>query len=151
EADAGGPPAAWHSGGRWTRCCSLVSRGSRPVMGRRIAVGAEGMEAVNTDDVARDAPEAPPAKRVPLWGKVGIGVAIATLVVVVAGFMIHVPYSVISPGEAVPLTGLVKVDGAKTFDKPRGDIRLLFVRERNHVSLWRYLQAKLDSDSDIFK
>jgi Lon-like protease len=109
------------------------------------------MEPVNPDDEAIDASEAPPKTRVPLWGKIGIGAVIVTLIVAVAGFMIHVPYSVISPGEAVPLTGLVKVEGAQTFDKPRGDIRLLFVRERNHVSLWRYLQAKLDSDSDIFK
>ena len=103
-------------------------------------------------NLAVDATEAAaPKKKVPLWGKIGIGVAILMTIVVIAGFVIHVPYSVISPGEAVPLTGLVKVQGAQTFDKPRGDIRLLFVRERNHVSLWRYLQAKLDSDSDIFK
>jgi PDZ domain-containing protein len=103
-------------------------------------------------NLAMDAPAVTaPTKKVPLWGKIGIGVAILMTIVVIAGFVIHVPYSVISPGEAVPLTGLVKVEGARTFDTPRGDIRLLFVRERNHVSLWRYLQARLDSDSDIFK
>jgi PDZ domain-containing protein len=114
------------------------------------------MEPFNPN-IGHDAPEPPevpaePTKtRVPLWGKIGIGAAIVTLIVVVAGFLVHVPYTVISPGEAVPLTGLVKVEGAQTFDKPRGDIRLLFVRERVHVSVWRYLQAKLDSDSDILK
>jgi PDZ domain-containing protein len=109
------------------------------------------MEPLNTNVTTIDAPDTPaPKNKVPLWGKIGIGVAILMTIVVIAGFVIHVPYTVISPGEAVPLAGLVKVDGAKTFD-PRGDIRLLFVRERNHVSLWRYLQARLDPDSDIQK
>jgi PDZ domain-containing protein len=90
-------------------------------------------------------------RRVPWWGKVGIGAAILLFVLVVAGFVIHVPYSTISPGEAVRLTQLVKVEGAKTYPEPRGDIRLLFVRERNHVNLWRYLLAQLDSDTEVFK
>src|SRR2546423_13063573 len=90
-------------------------------------------------------------RRMPRWGKVGIGLAIVLFAAVVAGFVIHVPYSTISPGEAVPLTKLVRVVGAKTFPQPRGDIRLLFVRERDHVNLWRYLQAQLDDDVEVLK
>jgi PDZ domain-containing protein len=90
-------------------------------------------------------------RRVPLWGKFTIGFAVFLVAVIIAGFVIHVPYSTISPGEAVPLANLVHVDGAETFPTPRGDIRLLFVRERQHVSLWRYLQARLDPNVDIFK
>ena len=90
-------------------------------------------------------------RRVPFWGKFGVGAAIVLVAIVIAGFFIHLPYSTISPGEAVPLTQLVRVEGAKTFPEPRGDIRLLFVRERNHVNVWRYLQAKLDGDTEIFK
>jgi PDZ domain-containing protein len=90
-------------------------------------------------------------RRVPLWGKVGLGAAILLIAIVIAGFVIHVPYSTLSPGDAVPLTQLVRVTGAKTYPEPRGDIRLLFVRERNHVNLWRYLQAELDSDTEVLK
>jgi PDZ domain-containing protein len=90
-------------------------------------------------------------RRVPLWGKFGLGAAILLIAMVIAGFVIHVPYSTLSPGDAVPLTQLVRVAGAKTFPEPRGDIRLLFVRERNHVNLWRYLQAQLDSDTEVLK
>jgi PDZ domain-containing protein len=72
-------------------------------------------------------------------------------VISIAGFAIHVPYSTISPGEAVSIPPLISVDGAKTYTNDRGDLRLLFVRERNNVSLWRYLQAKLDPDTDLFR
>jgi PDZ domain-containing secreted protein len=95
--------------------------------------------------------EPSPKRRVPLLGKVGIGLAIVLVVAIVAGFLIHVPYSTISPGEAVSLPPLVTVDGAKTFSSSRGDIRLLFVRERNNVSVWRYVQAHFDPDVDIVK
>jgi PDZ domain-containing protein len=96
-------------------------------------------------------PEQPKRPIVPLWGKITIVVSALLVVVVIAGFVIHVPYTTISPGAAEPLAGLVSIDGAKTFPEPRGDIRLLFVRERNHVSLWRYLRAKLDDNTEILK
>jgi Lon-like protease len=98
-------------------------------------------------------PTAPeePQPVVPRWGKIALVVSAVLVVVVIAGFLIHVPYTTISPGAAEPLAGLVTVDGAKTFPKPRGDIRLLFVRERNHVSLWRYLRAKLDDNTELLK
>jgi PDZ domain-containing protein len=91
------------------------------------------------------------ARKVPIWGKLALGVTIFVAIVAIAGFVIHVPYSTISPGEAVPLTNLVSVDGAHTYATGRGDIRLLFVRERNHINLWRYLQAHLNDDIDLFK
>ena len=69
----------------------------------------------------------------------------------VAGFVIHVPYTTIAPGEALSLPPLVNIEGASTYATSRGDIRLLFVREASHVSLWRYVQARLDSDIDIVK
>ena len=106
------------------------------------------MEA-DTTTVQDAIPAAPPKMR--WWGYLGIGFAVFVILVGLAGFVIHVPYSTISPGEAVSLTSLVKVDGGQTYDTPRGDIRLLFVRERNHVNLWRYLQAQLDSNTDVFK
>jgi PDZ domain-containing protein len=91
------------------------------------------------------------AQAFPVWGWWLSGLAIVVCVVVFAGFAIHVPYSTISPGEAVQIPPLITIDGAKTYTGDRGDLRLLFVRERNHVSLWRYLQAKLDPDTDLLR
>jgi PDZ domain-containing protein len=103
-----------------------------------------------SDPVVTEPPGPEPQEPVvPLWGKITIVVSAVLVVVVIAGFVIHVPYTTISPGAAEPLAGLVSVEGAKTFPTPRGDIRLLFVRERNHVSLWRFLRAKLDDNTEI--
>jgi PDZ domain-containing protein len=44
----------------------------------------------------------------------------------------------------------VKVQGAKTYP-PKGDVLLLFVRERARVNVWRYVQARLDPEIDLFK
>jgi PDZ domain-containing protein len=104
------------------------------------------------DDQATEPPselQEPGPPIVPLWGKIAIGISVVLIAVMVAGFMIHVPYTTIAPGDAVTLTDRVEVKGAKTFPDARGDIRLLFVRERNHVNLWRYLQAKLDDSTEI--
>lgn len=95
-------------------------------------------------------PEAPPKKPVPWWGWVGLGLFLLLSAIVIAGFVIRVNYFTIAPGEAVGLKDLVTVEGGKSFPDERGDIRLLFVRERNHVNLWRYLQAKLDGDIDLY-
>jgi Lon-like protease len=107
------------------------------------------VDAVPADAVPADAE--PPRPKMRWYSKVGIGFVIFVLVVGMAGFIIRVPYSTISPGEAVSLTSLVRVEGGHTYDTPRGDIRLLFVRERNHVNLWRYVQAELDPNTDVFK
>jgi len=90
-------------------------------------------------------------RRHPWLARIGVGLAVLVAVAIVAGFAIRVPYTTIAPGEALSLPSRVKVDGAKTYPEARGDIRLLFVREANHVNLWRYLQARLDSDIDLVK
>jgi PDZ domain-containing protein len=92
---------------------------------------------------------APERPRVATWVKVLVAVSVMVIAVVIAGFMIHVPYTTISPGASVPLASKVQVQGGKTFPEPRGDIRLLFIRERNHVNLWRYVRAKLDDNTQI--
>ncbi len=96
-------------------------------------------------------PPEPERRPFPRWAKFTIAVAIVTTIVFIGGFVIHVPYSTLSPGEAVPLVDLVHVDGAKTFPTPRGDIRLLFVRERNHITVWRFLASQFDPDTDVVK
>jgi PDZ domain-containing protein len=88
----------------------------------------------------------------PRWGWWVLGVSFVLMAIALAGFLIHVPYSTISPGAAVELPPLIQVKGrVQTYPNDRGDIRLLFVRERNHINLWRYVQAKLDKDIDLFK
>jgi Lon-like protease len=92
-----------------------------------------------------------PQRQISVWALVAIAAFVLVSAIVTAGFLIHVPYTTLSPGDAVPLSSLVRVEGARTFPTPRGDIRLLFVRERNHVSLWRYLLAETDGDTTIVK
>ena len=66
-----------------------------------------------------------------------------------AGFLVHVPYTTISPGASVPLSGRVSIEGARTYEHRRGDVQLLFVSERNHVNVWEYLRARLDANTEI--
>jgi len=107
------------------------------------------------------APPAPPAPPSEEWApppkpKVSRGWWIATAFLVVvfvgalAGFWIRLPYYTISPGGELPVQPRVKVTGARTYP-PHGDVLLLFVRERARVNVWRYVQAKLDSEIDLFK
>jgi PDZ domain-containing protein len=76
-------------------------------------------------------------------------VAGVLVVAIVAGFWIRLPYYTISPGGDLPVDQRVRIDGARTY-RPEGDVLLLYVRERARVNVWRYLQAKLDSEIDIF-
>src|SRR5262249_51054058 len=61
----------------------------------------------------------------------------------------RVPYTTIAPGDALSLPPRITVKGAESFTEGRGDIRLLFVREANHVNFWQYVRARLDSDIDL--
>jgi PDZ domain-containing protein len=93
---------------------------------------------------------APPArKRVSRWWWVAFGAVIVVFAATAAGFWIRVPYGTISPGGELPVSARIEIDGAKTFT-PKGDVLLLFVRERTHINVWRYIQAKLDADIDLF-
>ncbi len=93
---------------------------------------------------------APPRRRMRWYSWVAIGVAVLVLAVGVGGFVKKMPYSEITPGDAVALNTLVQVNGAKTFPDT-GDIRLLYVRERNNISYWRYLFAKFDKNAELLK
>jgi PDZ domain-containing protein len=94
---------------------------------------------------------APERARLPRLVVVAVVTAVVGIAIVVAGFLVRLPYSTIAPGDAVSLTELVHVEGGRTFPAPRGDIRLLFVRERTRVNVWRYVQARLDPDIDLFR
>ena len=66
-----------------------------------------------------------------------------------AGYFVHLPYTTISPGSTVALADRITIDGARTYANGRGDIRLLFIRERNHVNVWEYVRARFASDTEI--
>ena len=100
---------------------------------------------------AFEAPVGPPRRKLPWPARVAIGFAAVLAALTIAGFVVRVPYTTIAPGEALSLPPLVSVQGAKTYPDTRGDIRLLFVREANHVTLWQYVRARLDSDIDLAK
>jgi PDZ domain-containing protein len=104
------------------------------------------------EKTAPGVPAPPPPRRRRSWLKgIALGIVVVMAIVAIAGFVIHVPYTTIAPGEALSLPPLVTVQGAPTYATSRGDIRLLFVREAEHVSLWRYVQARLDPNIDIVK
>lgn len=65
---------------------------------------------------------------------------------------VHVPYVIISPGEATALDGQVlQVDGATTYPHD-GELLYLTVAVSNRdPNLYRYLFAKLDGDSSVEK
>jgi Lon-like protease len=78
--------------------------------------------------------------------------ALGVLVVLafVAGFLIHLPYVIISPGEAKPLDHhVVMIDGAQTYPH-HGNVLFLTVRVSNHdPNVWRVVASWLNSDRDV--
>jgi Lon-like protease len=89
-------------------------------------------------------------RKVPLWTKLFAGLGIVAIVVGLAGTFIRVPYDTLAPGGTLNLETRVSVKGIKTYPA-HGNVMLLFVRERAHVNLWSWLQAKLDPDIDLVK
>jgi PDZ domain-containing protein len=74
------------------------------------------------------------------------------VVVLVAGFLIHLPYVIISPGDATPLDSrVVTIEGAPTY-RHRGDVLFLTVRVTTHdPTVWRVVASLLDSDRQVEK
>ncbi|HEY3672192.1 MAG TPA: PDZ domain-containing protein [Acidimicrobiia bacterium] len=75
-----------------------------------------------------------------------LGVLIA--VIVVAGFLIHLPYVIISPGSATPLdSSVVQIEGAQTYPDHAGNVRFLTVRvSTSEPNVWRVVSAWIDPD-----
>jgi Lon-like protease len=92
---------------------------------------------------------APAHHRVSWPARILLATAVVVVIGIIAGFLVHVPYTTIAPGEALSLPSRVSVSGTRSFPDERGDIRLLFVREANHVNFWQYVRARLDSDIDL--
>ena len=93
---------------------------------------------------------APPTRAFPRWLKWFTGIGALAVAVGIAGSLIRLPYYTYSPGAALDLSTRVRVSGAKTYPN-RGDVMLLFVRERARVNFWAWLQASLDSNIDLVK
>jgi PDZ domain-containing protein len=79
-------------------------------------------------------------------------IGVLLVVAVVAGFLIRLPYVIISPGSSTPLDrSVVSVDGATTYPH-RESVEFLTVRVSNEdPTLWRLVGAWLDSDRDVEK
>ncbi|MFA5882771.1 MAG: PDZ domain-containing protein [Acidimicrobiia bacterium] len=74
------------------------------------------------------------------------------LAALAAAAFIHVPYVIISPGDATPLdAGVLRVDGATTYQH-EGDLLFLTVAVSSRdPNLYRYLFAKLDDNASVEK
>jgi Lon-like protease len=75
---------------------------------------------------------------------------VSLFVAAFAGFWVRLPYYTISPGGEIPIGPLIEVEGAKEYPAD-GEVLLLFVRERARVNVWRYVQARIDPDIDLFR
>ncbi len=75
---------------------------------------------------------------------------VVAIAVGLAGTFIRVPYDTLAPGGTLNLETRVAVRGVKTY-RARGNVMLLFVRERAHINLWSWLQAKIDPNIDLVK
>jgi Lon-like protease len=117
-------------------------------------------ESAGTGDVAASAdtqeeepPSPPPPGRGRSWVAVALSaVGVLIVVVLVAGFLIHLPYVIISPGFATPLDkNVITVDGASTYDH-NGNVLFLTVRVTTHdPTVWRVVTSWLDSDREVVK
>jgi PDZ domain-containing protein len=94
--------------------------------------------------------DAAAGRKVSRWTKVFAGLGVIAIAVGLSGTFIRVPYDTLAPGGTLNLETRVSVKGTKTY-AANGDVMLLFVRERAHVNLWSWLQAKLDPDIDLVK
>jgi PDZ domain-containing protein len=92
----------------------------------------------------------PTTRTVARWLKWLIGLGIAIVVIAAAGALIRIPYDTLAPGGTLNVEPRITVHGAKTYPS-RGELMLLYVRERTHVNLWTWLQAKLDPNIDLVK
>jgi PDZ domain-containing protein len=79
-----------------------------------------------------------------------VGLVVGSIAVGVAGATVRLPYYTIAPGAALDVNELVTVDGARQY--PTDDeLLLLFIRQRARVNVWRWIEASIDPDIDLFE
>jgi PDZ domain-containing protein len=78
-------------------------------------------------------------------------VAVLVAVVVIAGFLIHLPYVIISPGSATPLDSqVVQIEGAQTYPEHSGNVLFLTVQvSTSEPNVWRVVTAWLDPNRAV--
>jgi PDZ domain-containing protein len=98
------------------------------------------------------APATPARRRHTALAVVLTIISVVVVLAIVAGFVIHLPYVIISPGEATPLDDrVVMINGAQTYPH-RGNVEFLTVRVSNHdPTIWRLVSSWLSPDRDIVK
>jgi Lon-like protease len=71
--------------------------------------------------------------------------------IVIAGFLVHLPYVIISPGSATPLDSqVVQISGAPTYTDTSGSLRFLTVQvSTRDPNVWRVVTSWLDPDRDV--
>ena len=86
----------------------------------------------------------------PRWLLSALGAVV--VVVVLAGFLVHLPYVVISPGTASPLdASVVTIDGAPTYEHD-GEVLYLTVRvSGSDPNVWKLVMSWLDPDKEIIE
>ena len=84
------------------------------------------------------------------WPWVLVMAALSLVAAGVGGWFVRLPYYTISPGSSLDVNDRVTVKGAPSYP-PEGEVRLLFVRQRARVNVWRWLDAAIDDDVDLFK
>lgn len=95
-------------------------------------------------------PPAPPRRKRRVLAAAGWTLLVLAAVGVWAGQVIRIEYYTEAPGDAVAVQPLVAVDGAPEFEAD-GSFLLLYIRRGDHITLWRYLQARIDPDIDVKK
>ena len=125
-------------------------------------VTVDGEPGAGPDPAGNDVPPAPPGaptdpqpprRRLPKWLSAALSIFAGVLIVLtVAGFVIHVPYVIISPGEATPLDSqVITVNGAPTYGHD-GNVLFLTVRVTNHdPTIWRVVASWLNPDRDVIE
>ena len=109
-----------------------------------------------TDSLVTTGPPPPPfverTRRSRWWGIAGSALLVLVVVAVITANLVHVPYVIISPGDATPLDdNVVSVLGVPTHPH-KGQFLFLTVQvSTRDPTVWRWLFAKLDGDVDIVK
>ena len=72
-----------------------------------------------------------------------------SLIVLVLGTVIRLPYVIFSPGSATPVAPIVKIEGARSFPT-RADLLFLTVSvSSQRPNVWRFLQASFSSEDTV--